>query len=562
MAPTMLDYALKYRRMGFSVIPCKKDKRPLIKWEPYQLQKPSEQEIKDWWSKWPDANIAVVCGQVSGVDVLDCDSQEAFDNVNEFYLSDSFQTPTVKTPKGRHIYFKHRSGLTNQVQAVKGTDIRTFGGYVVAPPSKNGTGNAYYWFDGLNPKDVEFAPWPDELFETLQAVSNNSSSFSSSSMYNYKGSEKSPRLQKTTLTTNDYKYFEQGRRDNDIFHVANCLVKGGCEKDLIYKILETLAKNCVPPFDEKDIDAKIKSAMDRKEGRNRTLSAEIRDWVLTTNGYFLTTNGYNLLHLTTREEKKHFGVVMQRLKAEGIIEKSGNRDGEWRLIDQSCQPMDWINASCDYLPLWLPLGLGEVCGVQPGNILVFAGAKDSGKTAFLMNVAKENRHKYKVHYFNSEMGAAEFKMRAGKFDDVSISQWKDVSVYERSENFADVIKPGEGNLNIIDFLEVVDEFWKVAATIQRIHQKLNGALCVCAIQKNPKADLGRGGAFSLEKARLYVSLDYQSAKIISCKNFKENEIIQGNPRGYTCRYKLINGCKIKKEPPGWTSPAEKEGNNV
>jgi hypothetical protein len=155
------------------------------------------------------------------------------------------------------------------------------------------------------------------------------------------------------------------------------------------------------------------------------------------------------------------------------------------------------------------------------------------------------------------MGAAEFKMRVGKFDDISVSQWKDVSVYERSDNFADVIKPGEGNLNIIDFLEVVDEFWKVAATIQKIHQKLNGALCVVAIQKNPGQDLGRGGAFSLEKARLYLSLDYQVAKIISCKNFKENELIGGNPRGYTCRYKLVGGCRIIKQPPGWTSPLEK-----
>jgi hypothetical protein len=219
--------------------------------------------------------------------------------------------------------------------------------------------------------------------------------------------------------------------------------------------------------------------------------------------------------------------------------------------------MDWINADCSYRDLWLPLGLDQVCGVQPGNILVIAGAKDSGKTAFLMNMAKENRHKYKVHYFNSEMGAAEFKMRASKFDDVSISQWKDVCVYERSDNFADVIKPGEGNLNIIDFLEVVDEFWKIASTIQKIHKKLDGALCVIGLQKNPNADLGRGGAFSIEKARLYVSLDYQHAKIVSCKNFKENELIRGNPRGYTCQYKLVNGCKIIKQPPGWTSPVEK-----
>ena len=46
MAKPMIESALWYRRKGFSVIPCKKDKRPLIKWEPYQLTKPTEEDRK------------------------------------------------------------------------------------------------------------------------------------------------------------------------------------------------------------------------------------------------------------------------------------------------------------------------------------------------------------------------------------------------------------------------------------------------------------------------------------------------------------------------------------
>jgi hypothetical protein len=291
--------------------------------------------------------------------------------------------------------------------------------------------------------------------------------------------------------------------------------------------------------------------------RGGKLSDEVREFVMSTNGRFLSKTIYSDLQLSTREDKKNVSIILKRMKDDGIIEKIGDVNGEWRLIDQSCKPMDWINADSTYKELWLPLGLDMICGVQPGNILVVAGAKDSGKTGFLLNIAKQNRYGYKVHYFNSEMGAAEFKMRASKFDE-PISMWKDVSVYERSDNFPDVIKPGEGNLNIIDFLEVVDEFWKVAATIQKIHQKLNGAMCVIGLQKNPHVDLGRGGAFSLEKARLYLSLDYQKAKIVSCKNFKENDIIEGNPRGYTCKFTLANGCIIKRQPPGWISPEQQE----
>lgn len=559
MAKTMLDYALHYRRKyKFSVIPCKRDKRPLLKWEPMQLQKPSEDEIKQWWGKWQDANIAIACGPVSGIDVLDVDTAEAYEILQDTYLSDNFVTPTVKTPKGRHLYFRHKPGLSNSVRVVPGTDLRTQGGYVLAPPSRNGGGNGYYWHEGLSLRDVELAEWPEQLFAVLQQGSYNNSIYISNK-------DSIPYSVTRVINSKDHAkvgnnklFFTEGRRDQDIFHAANCLTKGGSEKEFTTKVIEILANNCEPKFPENEIQAKIESALSRQKKRDGNLAQDVRDFVLSTNGNFLSTEVYKSLHLSTREDQKNLSIILKRMQVDGIIEKAGKRNGEWRLLDQDCAPMDWINADCKYKELWLPLGLGDVCGVQPGNILVFAGAKDSGKTAFLMNVAKENRHNYKVHFFNSEMGAAEFKLRATNFPDITIKQWADVAVYERTDNFADVIKPGEGNLNIIDFLEVVDEFWKVAKSIQDIHKKLDGALAVIAIQKNPKAELGRGGAFSLEKARLYISLDYNVAKIVSCKNFKENLLIQGNPRGYTCRYKLVQGCQIQRQHPGWTSPIETE----
>ena len=115
------------------------------------------------------------------------------------------------------------------------------------------------------------------------------------------------------------------------------------------------------------------------------------------------------------------------------------------------------------------------------------------------------------------MGGAEFKLRAEKFLDIMPEEWN-IKFYERSSGFQDVIKPGSGNLNIIDFFEIHDNFFKISESLSAIHQKLNGGLAVIAIQKAPGADLGRGGTFSLEKARLYVSLDYGKAKIITATN--------------------------------------------
>ena len=60
----------------FSIIPVKPDKKPYIKWEEFQKRLPTEAEILEWWSKWPDANIGIVTGIISGIAVIDLDDIE------------------------------------------------------------------------------------------------------------------------------------------------------------------------------------------------------------------------------------------------------------------------------------------------------------------------------------------------------------------------------------------------------------------------------------------------------------------------------------------------------
>lgn len=92
--------------------------------------------------------------------------------------------------------------------------------------------------------------------------------------------------------------FELGTRDNDLFHTANLLVKGGATEDEIRQILERLALSCDPPFPQNEIPLKIQSAMKRGEIRERNLAQEIREWVMTTNDHFLTTDGHKELQMT------------------------------------------------------------------------------------------------------------------------------------------------------------------------------------------------------------------------------------------------------------------------
>ena len=72
--------ALDYGRVGWSVIPIKcRGKRPLIRWQVYQYRHAVAAEVAEWFRRWPDANIAVVTGVVSGLAVLDLDPRHGAD---------------------------------------------------------------------------------------------------------------------------------------------------------------------------------------------------------------------------------------------------------------------------------------------------------------------------------------------------------------------------------------------------------------------------------------------------------------------------------------------------
>jgi hypothetical protein len=525
----ILQAALNYAQRGLPVIPISHDKKPCIKWADYQRMKATANEIRTWWSKWPNAMIGIVTGQISGVFVVDCDSQEGFDAVQEL-LPDSLEIPTARTPRGGwHFYFQYPkdSKLTVQAAIMPGVDIRGEGGYIIAAPSMNGNGKGYEWLNGLSLAEIAPPPVPNALLSAFNNIINNSI---------YRGEVKTE--------VSAVKMFENGRRDNDLFHVSNCLVKGGMPKEEITQILERLIISWGENSDRKWIQAKIESAFQRADKREINFSQEVRDFVVTSNGFFLTSDVFNRLQVTSRQEKKNVVLNLLRLKKEGIIEKHGQKDGCYRRIENEFEEVNFLNAPTDDFPLVLPLGIDNYCKLYPGNIVIVAGSKSAGKTAFLLNIVKENMKQREIVYLNSEMGDTEFRKRLELFNDVKLTDWK-FQAYHRASNFADLITP-EKKIFIVDFLEVTTDFWKVAQYIQEIHNKLKEGICIIALQKSEGKDSGRGGDFSKEKARLYIALDYLSdkkvnqVKIVDAKAWR-TEI---NPRGLYRNYKLVKGAKF------------------
>ena len=200
--------------------------------------------------------------------------------------------------------------------------------------------------------------------------------------------------------------------------------------------------------------------------------------------------------------------------------------------------MDWISANTDTLDIKYPFGIERYAETMPKNIILVSGEANAGKTAFMLNFAKMNMNSGNVFYFSSEMGEGELKKRIKCFDDILPEHWK-VKFYERSADFQDVIRPND--INIIDFLEIHDEFWKIGGVLKAIFDKLKKGIAVVAIQKDKNKDFGRGGTMGLEKPRLYISLKPGECEIIKAKNWAS----EVNPNGMTCEYTLYHGANFR-----------------
>lgn len=515
------ESALRYReKYGFSVIPIRRNKKPLIEWQKYQKSLPSPDEISLWWTKWPDANVGIVTGKLSDLAVIDVDTEQGKEAISE-YIPDSCEFPVCETPGGgQHFYFCYPEDkkIGNNTRRVPGCDLRAEGGYVIAPPSRGENGKYYQWHNLLTINKVEIRPLPAAYVKYININST------------IRGCNNSAK-----------EMFVPGRRDNDLFHTANCLEKGGMPASEAHHVLTVLARSCILPEEkdnpEKWARQKVESAMKRSERKEVNVTQEVAKWVAVTKGYFAVTNCYNELQLVTKQQKNAARVAICRLVEKGVLERHRQRDAVYRRIEVECEEIDWKSAPTQDLDIDWPLGLSALARIYPGNIVVVAGVQNCGKTAFMLNFIKQNMHNNQIHYFNSEMGATELKLRLQKFEDVSLDDWK-MSVWERSGNFADVIKPDA--VNVIDFLEIHKDFWEVGAMLKDIHNRLKKGIAVVALQKSKEKEVGRGGDMSLEKSRLYLAMDPGIITIVKCKNWQGER----NPNGLSKRFRLVQGWKF------------------
>jgi len=278
------------------------------------------------------------------------------------------------------------------------------------------------------------------------------------------------------------------------------------------------------------------------------LSQAIVAWAEETDGRWFPANMVDReFDLKTRKDKQNRWIILDRLCKKGTLERHSTKAHEYRFVSESREELDWLAADAgNFLPIRFPLGLESYCRLYPKSIVVVSGAFNSGKSGFMLSTAGMNMHTFPVKIFNSEMGPEEFKSRLVA-SDVSLDEWSQmVKVYERNANFADVIFPDA--LNIIDYMEVEEDFYRVGRDINKIFRTLTTGVAIIALQKKTGAALGRGQEFSVEKARLAVSIDPGELTIVKAKSWADPT---SNPNGLILKFKLVQGYKFISDGQPW-----------
>ena len=246
-----LNEALELASRGWRVFPLKpKSKVPIM--EEWQNKATTNvEQIIQWWTKWPHANVGIATGADSNLVVLDVDVKDGKcgdESLAELERQWGELPTTIEVltriPGGRHIYFSYPNNAevpSSVEKLAPGLDIRGKGGYVVAPPSFHpDTGGTYEWCVDHHPEEVVLTPLPPWLLNKLLELSQK--------QYPSKAHDSTHKI-------------PDGQRNDTLFRKACSLQAQGMSNE---NILEEIRNTpCAVPLPDNEIQDLVRSATTR-----------------------------------------------------------------------------------------------------------------------------------------------------------------------------------------------------------------------------------------------------------------------------------------------------------
>jgi hypothetical protein len=155
------------------VATCDVGKHPRIS-DPARSASTDPATLKDWWRRWPDANVGIATGAGSNAVVLDVDPDRGGEATLQRLQREHGplpRTPEDKTGTGFHLWFRHPGPgcvVPSRTDGLgPGLDVRGDRGLVVAPPSLHQSGCLYEWKGRLGIDQIKMPPLPEWVREAV-----------------------------------------------------------------------------------------------------------------------------------------------------------------------------------------------------------------------------------------------------------------------------------------------------------------------------------------------------------------------------------------------------------
>lgn len=250
--------AMEYHAMGLHPIPCRpKQKIPLVNWKDFQTVQPSTDQLREWWGRTPDANVALVLGR--GIFAVDLDGgPDAEELLFEQNILLDLDAVRSKTGSGYHVFFKadreipDKVGLLSRHGGKPQVDIRGKG-IVIAPPSIHPNGTAYEWMQPLTPAALTSAP--HALLDLILTPQPTASA-----------SPAAAEPQGDSWVQDALRGVGSGKRDATCTRLAGYFLGRGLPAEIVIATLcESFAKNCTPVFEAADVRKCVVSIARREQ---------------------------------------------------------------------------------------------------------------------------------------------------------------------------------------------------------------------------------------------------------------------------------------------------------
>lgn len=268
-----LQFALALGALGFRVFPCQPfDKAPLTS-QGFIDATTDERQIKNWFHRWPNANLALATGLYSGqgktkcLVVLDFDSKFGDPNQLLVDLENSIchlpETTIVHTPNGGfHLYFQTTEKINSSVSKLAvGLDVRAIGGYVLLPPSRLNTKikglSSYVWHNQIGIHQANIAvlpkPWVNEILASearAPSPSQDNKNDQTTKLVRYARGE----------TINEESPIFEGQRNDALARLGFALRRRSVSQSTIRNTLvDENNLRCKPPLDPKEVEKIIQN---------------------------------------------------------------------------------------------------------------------------------------------------------------------------------------------------------------------------------------------------------------------------------------------------------------